>query len=244
MIDRQNYDTFSATILKLLDKKVSLDRYFINDEKLLHKVVREDDKIFYILVVPQTLSKYLLHQVYDALRHNGSSRIYWYLKWMYYWKGLWKDVDTHVKQCINYRQQNMHPQHYAHRYLKVFACALHWQGLIVKFKPLTQGHQYALTVINMMTNYAWCLLVHTKADEVVHAYLVNIYCKFYGQHKTLLDNGSEFKNMLFTHVASTLWVKQVYSSPTILEAVGALIMYLIFWRHAYGSMSPELHGMM
>ena len=48
--------------------------------------------------------------------------------------------------------------------------------LIGKFKPSSQGHQYALTVNDMLTNYTWCMLLFTEeADKVVHAYLVNVY---------------------------------------------------------------------
>ena len=43
--------------------------------------------------------------------------------------------------------------------------------LIGKFKPSHQWHQYALTVIDMSTNYTWCILLFTKeVDNVVHAY--------------------------------------------------------------------------
>ena len=34
-----------------------------------------DDKLFHALLVPITLSKYVLHQVYDALGPNGTARI-------------------------------------------------------------------------------------------------------------------------------------------------------------------------
>ena len=65
-------------MLKL--KKMSPESYFINDEKLLHQIVTEDDKIFHPLVLPQTLIKYVLHQVHDMLGHNGTVGTYQYLK--------------------------------------------------------------------------------------------------------------------------------------------------------------------
>ena len=61
LIDGQNNDTFSTSILKLTnDKKVSMVKYFTNDG-LLHKVVRKDDKAFHTLVVSQTFSRYVIH---------------------------------------------------------------------------------------------------------------------------------------------------------------------------------------
>ena len=49
---------------------------FLCDNGLLHKVVRKDDEIFHALVVLVTFSKYLLHQVNDALGHNSTARTY------------------------------------------------------------------------------------------------------------------------------------------------------------------------
>ena len=43
----------------------------------IHKVVREDDKLFHALVVYLTPSKYVLHQAHDTL---GTARTYQCLK--------------------------------------------------------------------------------------------------------------------------------------------------------------------
>ena len=64
-------------MLKLVgDKKVPSDKDFIGDNGLLHKVVREDDKLFHVLVVPVAFSKYVLHHMHDALGHNGTDRTF------------------------------------------------------------------------------------------------------------------------------------------------------------------------
>ena len=91
-------------------------------------------------------------------------------------------------------------------YLKVPTMAMHFivMDLMGKFKLPPHGQQYALTAGDILTNYTWCILLFTKqADEVVHAYLVNVYSKFDGLHKVLSGNGTEFKNTFFVQVAST-----------------------------------------
>ena len=94
LIDRQNNDTICVIIQKLnSEKKVSLERYFM-DDGLLHKIVREDDKIFHMLAVHWTLNKYILHQMHNALEHNGRARTYWYLKWVYMGKDYEKMLTT------------------------------------------------------------------------------------------------------------------------------------------------------
>ena len=71
--------------------------------------MREDDKSFHALVVSWALMKYILHEAYDALGHNSTAITYWCLQWLYNWKCLQKDFDAHMKQCLKYRQQNLHP---------------------------------------------------------------------------------------------------------------------------------------
>ena len=83
---------------------------------------------------------------------------------------------------------------------------------IGKFKPSPKGHHYALTVIDILMNYTWCMVLFTKrADDVAHAYLVNVYSKFGGSCKILSYNGIVFKNKLFMQVASTLGLRHVFS---------------------------------
>ena len=70
-------------------------------------------------------------------------------------------------------------------------------------------------------------MVLTTIYEAVHAYLVNVYSKFGQLYKILSENDTEFKNKLFLQVPSTLGMKQIFSFPIILEAMGVLGMYII-----------------
>ena len=79
-------------------------------------------------------------------------------------EGIKKDVDIHISQCIKCRQQNLHPQYYAEVHLELLSMPMHLIviKLIGKFKLSPQGYQYALTVIDMMMNYKWCIPLFTK----------------------------------------------------------------------------------
>ena len=71
--------------------------------------------------------------------------------------------------------------------------------LIGEFHPSTiRNNKYALTVICMLMGYVFCFPLKTKtAEEVVQAYIDNIYSKFGGSMKIL----REFKNKIFEQVA-------------------------------------------
>ena len=66
----------------------------------------------------------------------------------------------------------------------------------------------------MLTGFTWCVPLKTKtAEEVAKAYMDHIYCSFGGSIKILTDNGTEFKNKLFTEVVSKLGTGFSIHSP-------------------------------
>ena len=87
--------------------------------------------------------------------------------------------------------------------------------LIGEFHPPTsRKHRYALTVICMLTGYVFCVPSQTKtAEEVIQAYIDQVYSRFGGSLKILSDNGTEFKNKLFEQVAKELGVEYKLYTP-------------------------------
>ena len=67
----------------------------------------------------------------------------------------------------------------------------------------------------MLTGYTFCIPIPSKsADDVVRAYVDNVYSKYGGSRKILSGNGKEFKNELFTEVATELGVEyKCYTPP-------------------------------
>ena len=80
---------------------------------------------------------------------------------MYYWKESQNNINNYVKQCLKCTQQNRCLQHYAQLHIEVSLMPMHLiaMGLIGKFKPSPQGHQYALTVRDMLMKYTWSILM-------------------------------------------------------------------------------------
>ena len=81
--------------------------------------------------------------------------------------------------------------------------------------PTSRKHRYALTVICMLTGYAFCVPLQTKtAEEVTQAYIDQVYSRFGGSLKILSDNSTEFKNKLFEQVAKELGIEcKLYMPP-------------------------------
>ena len=54
----------------------------------------------------------------------------------------------------------------------------------------------------MLMGYVFCVPLQTKtAEEVIQAYIDQVYSIFGGSLKILRNNGTEFKNKLFEQVA-------------------------------------------
>ena len=88
--------------------------------------------------------------------------------------------------------------------------------LIGDFHPATsRKHQYAMTVICMLTGYVFCVPLKTKtSEEVIQAYIDNVYSKLGGSLKMLSDNGTKFKTMMFEQISKELGLEyKLYTPP-------------------------------
>ena len=171
---------------------------------------------FQPIVIPKCLMDQVLVTAHDHSGHNGFPRMYASIRCLYFWVGMKKDISHHCKKCPVCAKHNMAKVKFKKTHFKGARQPMQFisMDLIGEFHcPSEEGHRYALTVICMHTSYIFCIPLKTKtAEEVLQAYLRNVYSKFGGSEKILSNNGTEFKNKLFEDVAKQLGV--VYKSYT------------------------------
>ena len=88
--------------------------------------------------------------------------------------------------------------------------------LIGEFHPPTsKGKEICIDHYLCAYRICVCIPLKTKtAEEVLQAYIDNVYSKFGGSLKILSDNGTEFKNKIFEQVAKELGVVyKLYNPP-------------------------------
>ena len=127
-------------------------------------------------------------------------------------------VVKYVKSCTKCQQCNAQMVKYHQGHFSVPKAPMDFisMDLIGEFHPppTDEGHRYALTVICMLTGFTWCIPIKDKkAPTIIKAYMNEVYYKYGGSRKILSDNGSEFKNDLFTLVANKLGVEHKIFSP-------------------------------
>ena len=219
LFELQQKDTFCANILAQIEKGNIIEgQLYIVQNKLLKRYVTDGDNTYETIVLPRALIAQILKMAHDNLGHNGTHRTYMLIKRLYYWKGLKPSVVKHIQRCHQCQRRNKQVVKYAtlHFDVATFPMQFFSMDLIGEFHPpTTKGKKYALTVIYMLTGYVFCIPLKTKtAEEVLQAYIDNIYPKFGGSIKILSDNGTEFKNMIFEQVAKELGVvHKLYTPP-------------------------------
>ena len=90
-----------------------------------------------------------------------------------------------------------------------------------------------------------CSVFHLKtktAEEVLQAYIDNIYSKFGGSLKILSDNGAEFKNKIFEQIAKELGVVyKLFTPPYHPASNGRIEGYHAFLKACISKhISPQL----
>ena len=85
--------------------------------------------------------------------------------------------------------------------------------LIGEFHPASsKGNRYALTAVCIITGFTFCIPLKSKcAEDVIKAYIDHIRCPFGPSRKILMDNGTEFKNKLWTEVFDKLKTEQKFT---------------------------------
>ena len=181
----QQEDVFCKNILSQIEKGniVEGQLYLIKD-KILKRYVIDGDNTYEITVIPRALTTQILQIAHDELGHNGTHRTHTLLKRLYYWKGLKSSVEKHIKMCYQCQRRNKQVVKYATLHFDVATFPMQFisMDLIGKFHPPTsRKHIYTLTVICMLTGYVFCVPLKTKAaEEVIQAYIGNVYSKFEG----------------------------------------------------------------
>ena len=85
--------------------------------------------------------------------------------------------------------------------------------LIGEFHPASsKGNRFALSAVCMLTGFTFCIPIKTKcAEDIIKAYIDHICCTFGPSKKILTDNGTEFKNKLWTEVFKKLKIEQKFT---------------------------------
>ena len=103
--------------------------------------------------------------------------------------------------------------------------------LIVEFyPPSSKGNRYALTAVCMLTGFTFCIPIKNKtAQEVLQLGEITFHFHLVSAESYWMDNGTEFKNELFSQIAEQLGVeRKIYMPPYRPWSNGELKVFITF----------------
>ena len=196
------------------NKNLDQNMYTMENKILKRKLI--DNRLLYTpIVVPDILKDCLLILAHDKQGHNGFKRTYTSLKNRYHWKGMKKSVHQHCTNCQVCAKHNIKTEQFKNDHFSSPPQPMEFiaMDLIGEFHPASsKGNRFALTAVCMLTGFTFCIPLKTKrTEDVIKAYIDHICCTFGPSKKILTDNGTEFKNKLWTEVFEKLKIEQKFT---------------------------------
>ena len=166
-------------------------------------------------VVPKLLQlKVALRAHADDCCHAGLSKTFEWVRHRFWWPGYYSDIKRVTKECTTCQavanpkgQSVLEGRIKADFEFDVFAMDL-------LQLPLTEsGLRYVLVVMDVFTRFAWVVPITGKsADSTVTAFN-SIMTPVLTPRTLVSDNGSEFKNALFSDLCRALAIKHKFCVP-------------------------------
>ena len=204
MKELQEQDPLVGQLRKQWSEKKLDRKHFTMEDEILKKKTVINGILYTPTVVPDVLKDCLLILAHDKQGHNGFKRTYRSLKQLYHWKGMKKTIQRHCNACSTYAKHNIKVQQIQKEHFKVPPQPREFiaMDLIGEFHPSSsKGNRYALMAVCMLTGFSFCIPIKSKkAEDVMKAYTDNICCVFRPLKEILTENGTEFKNKLWTDV--------------------------------------------
>ena len=108
LLQMQRSDLFCRCIFKCLSNgkapKHEAD-LFLHIKGLLYKHVTDSNQKFLALVILKTWKYTVLMEAHDKLSCQGATCTYCLIKWLYYWKGMNKDIRKYIANCTLYYRE-------------------------------------------------------------------------------------------------------------------------------------------
>ena len=199
---------------KILIKRNNQGTY-LDDAGILTKIVRIQDELHHLPVLPISLLERVIFCFHNCRGHQGVARVTNSLRRLFYISNLRLQVYHYIKKCDFCKRHSPNLAKYKSLHLQV--PDIPFEGiamdLIGKLPTTSKGNKYALTVIDLFSNYLIVVPLQDKtAEAVINAYTLHIFTRFGASKFILSDNGKEFKNHILQEVCNKLNTEHKFSN--------------------------------
>ena len=161
------------------------------------------------LVLPSELKSQTLYSAHEEMNHQGIERTTSILRNRFYWVGMFKDVQRHIKHCQPCRLNCLQPGHtspghlMANRPLEVLAVDF------VKLDVAQGGIEYALVMTDVFTKFSQVVATKSQDATVVAQVLIEHWFRRYGVPERIhTDQGRQFESKLIESLCELYGIKK------------------------------------
>ena len=189
---------------------------FTHIKGLLYKHITDAGKKFLTLVIPKSWKYTVLMEAHDKLGHQGNLCTYCLIKCQYYWKGMNKDIQKYIANCVLCQWEKAKVQQYLLQMTEIpdrpfDKIAI---DLVTNCKTSTSGNKHILTIIDHLTGWPEAFAILDKSADTIVATFISEYLPLHMFPQYILsDNGTEFKNSLMDQVLQQLGIDRIFSAP-------------------------------
>ena len=164
---------------RLLNGKVPHHEFdtFTHVKGPLYKHITDAGKKFLTLVIVESWKYTVLVEAHDKLGHQGNSHTYCLIKCQYYWKGMNKDIQKYIANCILCRWDKAKVQQYPLQMTEIPDRPLNKIAidLVTDCKTSTSGNKHILTIIDHPTGGLEAFPIPDKSADTIVTTLINQY---------------------------------------------------------------------
>ena len=174
---------------------------FTHVKALLYKHIRDAGMKFLALVIPKSWKYSILVEAHDKLGHQGNSCTYCLIKCQYYWKGMNKDIQKYIVNCVLCRWDKAKVQQNPLQITEIPDRLFHKIAidLVNDCKNSTSGNKHILTIINHLTGWLEAFPLPDKSADTIVATLINQYLPVHMCPRYILsDNSTDSKTASWT----------------------------------------------
>ena len=167
-------------------------------------------------------------EAHDKLGYQGNSCTYCLIKHQYYWKGMNKDIQKYIANCVLCRWEKAKVQQYPLQMTEIPDRLFDKIGidLVTDCKTSTSGNKHILTIIDHLTGWPEAFPIPDKSADTIVATLINQYLPVHMCPRYILsDNGMEFTNGLMDQVLQQLGIDRIFSAPYHPQSNGKLEVF-------------------
>ena len=118
-------------------------------------------------MVPEKMTKYILHKGHERLGHPGAVKLYLCLRKMYYWPNLKRDCTKQVQTCLECQQNNLKEPHNVDfkNVISKFPFSHISLDIIGPFEMASSGATRCLTCMCLLTGFLFPVPITDKMSR-------------------------------------------------------------------------------